>query len=115
MSSYKNISFNPFLNEFKTLLGNDADSSDLFYETMFENINAEYFTIENIGDKMNSFSSNACSFSILHVNIRSIKKNFSNFRLFLSQLKHEFSVICLTETWCNDQTFRNDSNLRLID
>ena len=80
---------------------------------MFEKINAEYYTIQNIGDKINSFTTNT-SFSILHVNIRSIKKNISNFQLFLSQIKHEFSIICLTETWCCDQSFRNDSNLQLL-
>ena len=41
-------------------------------------------------------------FSILHLNIRSIKKNFENFKLFLSFLDFSFSVICFSETWFDD-------------
>ena len=38
-------------------------------------------------------------FSVLHLNIRSINKNFENFKLFLSLINFTFSVICLSETW----------------
>ena len=37
-------------------------------------------------------SSSHDSFSILHLNIRSIKKNFENFKLF-------FSTLCFSEIW----------------
>ena len=38
-------------------------------------------------------------FSILHLNIRSIKKNFDNFKKILCSLDFTFSVICFSETW----------------
>ena len=41
-------------------------------------------------------------FSLLHPNIRSIKKNFENFELFLKLISFTFSVICLFETWWDD-------------
>ena len=41
-------------------------------------------------------------FSILHLNIRSIKKDFENFKLFLSFLEFSFSVICFSEAWLDD-------------
>ena len=39
------------------------------------------------------------SFSIIHFNIRSIRKNFSNMCAFLSSLPIKFDVICLGETF----------------
>ena len=42
-------------------------------------------------------------FSILHVNIRSIQKNFEKLKFLLSKLNYTFKIICLSETWCNDQ------------
>ena len=44
-------------------------------------------------------SSSHDSFSILHLNIKSIKKNFDKFKLFFSTLAFSFSVICFSETW----------------
>ena len=41
-------------------------------------------------------------FSVLHINIRSIKKNSENFKLFLNSINFTFSVICLSETWLGD-------------
>ena len=41
-------------------------------------------------------------FSILHLNIQSIKKSFEKFKLFLSSLDCSFSVICFSETWFDD-------------
>ena len=42
------------------------------------------------------------SFSIFHLNIGSIKKNFDNFKLFFSSLAFSFSVICFSETWLDE-------------
>ena len=41
-------------------------------------------------------------FSILHLNIQSIKKNFECFKKILSPLDFTFSIICFSETWCDD-------------
>ena len=45
--------------------------------------------------------------SLCHVNIRSARKNLGAFENYLNILKHEFTVIALTETWLND----NDCDL----
>ena len=43
-------------------------------------------------------------FSILSLNIRSIKNKFDNFLNYLATLNYSFTVIALTETWINDKT-----------
>jgi retron-type reverse transcriptase len=40
-------------------------------------------------------------FSVFHVNIRSIAKNFDNLLVMLQNLKKSFDVIVLSETWMN--------------
>ena len=51
-------------------------------------------------------------FSFLHLNIRSMQKNFYNFKVFLKILSFNFSTICLSETWCESQ--EKSQNLNYI-
>ena len=46
------------------------------------------------------------SFSMLHLNIRSLQKNFDSLLNLLVTLKFEFEVICITETWCSDNSMK---------
>lgn len=49
------------------------------------------------------------NFSIFNKNIRSISKNFDELNVYIKQLKFDFDVIILTETWKV-----NDTNLYKI-
>ena len=42
--------------------------------------------------------------SFIHINICSIPKNLKKFELLLSYLKHEFQIICCSESWLKDST-----------
>ena len=48
----------------------------------------------------------------MNLNIRSLNKNIDDFREFLASFKGSFSVIVLTESWC-DETAINNSLLNL--
>ena len=52
-------------------------------------------------------------FSVLHVNIRNINKNFDTFKNFYSKLNCTFSVICFSESWATDNSICNDSNFQI--
>lgn len=52
-------------------------------------------------------------FSIFHLNIRSVNKNFGNLAKFLCGLKQDFKVFILTETWLKDEN-ANESSLYQI-
>ena len=41
---------------------------------------------------------------MLYLNIRSLQKNFDSLFKLLIMLKSEFKVICITETWCSDNS-----------
>ena len=43
------------------------------------------------------------------MNIRSIKRNFENFKLFLSTLSFDFSIICFSDTWLDKSSLVSQS------
>ena len=63
-------------------------------------------------DKLQEIFLNRKNFSLLYLNIRSLNKNIDDFREFLASFKGSFSVIVLTESWC-DETAINNSLLNL--
>ena len=53
-----------------------------------------YYSSEHVPEDMKK-----SDFSILHINIRSLQKNFDSFQVLLNSLDHRFSIIALSETW----------------
>ncbi|XP_065645407.1 uncharacterized protein LOC136075893 [Hydra vulgaris] len=75
-----------------------------------ENISPYYYN-SNISTLIGNIDVNALS--ILHLNIRSIQKNFDKFKEFLFSVKIKFQIICLTKTWCRNKEIENNSNFQL--
>ena len=64
---------------------------------------SKYITQFQLKDVVKNFSKD--TFSLLHINIRSISKHFDDLQILLdNQSKHSFSVIGLTETWLSSDT-----------
>ena len=77
------------------ILNNEIDPDvNLPLQTNFKYYSVNDFTNDN--NIKNCCNSNY--FSALHCNIRSLNANFDIFFEMLHQLKHEFSIIGLTET-----------------
>ena len=107
-TNFESVTFNPFENnKFE-----DNPYNNLFDEEAFLSINAQYVSVDEAKNKLNTCGDNSV-FSILHINIRSMNKNFEKLKLMLHECNHLFGIICLTETWCSDDAFLNDSNLHL--
>ena len=97
--NFENILFNLF--DSQNVLSDENNDPDInFFNKKSEVVNWPYYNV----DKFYSSSQNLLknSFSVLHINIRSMNKNFEKLREYLSHAKGNFSVIALTETWCND-------------
>ena len=77
---------------------NDPDIN--FFNQKSEAVNLSYYNV----DKFNSSSQNLLknSFSVLHINIRSMNKNVEKVREYLSHVKGNFSIMALTGSWCSD-------------
>ncbi|XP_065678226.1 uncharacterized protein LOC136093192 [Hydra vulgaris] len=70
-----------------------------YHNDCFDKLNFEskYYSVYQSAQYLKN---NKNAFSILNINIRSLNKNFENLKILLDEIKHDFSIICLTETWC---------------
>ena len=82
------------------ILLDDSCNPDInFFNGKFQSFDTPYL----MSEEFQNFHSNSLNqFSILYLNIRSIKKFFEHFKLFLNSINFIFSVICLLETWWDD-------------
>ena len=104
--SFGSQSFNPFsVNE--DLKDNDQDPDVNFCQTRLSSRDTSYY-IPN--ENLENFQQN--SFSVLHLNIRSMSKNFESFQESLDLLCFTFSTIYLSETRCQPHETSN-SNLQI--
>ena len=97
--NFENIFFNPFYSQ--NILSDENNDPDInFFNEKSEAVNSLFYIV----DKFNSSSQNLLknSFTVLHINIRSMNKNFEKLREYLSYVKGNFSIIALTQAWCSD-------------
>ena len=99
--------FLPFeLNEPDHLIGaynEDVDPDIHFFNTFNQHLaKCNYLTDESFTRLMHKSTLKEQSFSLCHLNIRSIRKNLGAFESFIDTLQYEFPIIGLTETWLSD-------------
>ncbi len=79
----------------KTDRDEDADSPVALQDNYF----CKYYETDNVC-AINNTSSN---FGIIHFNCQSIKNKMDDFLILLEQIGYKFTVICLTETWFQNE------------
>ena len=104
-SIFECLSFDPFSLQ-ENFMNNECDPDVNFYQNNVSNVEANYFLMTEVKSSLAS----SYAFSVLHLNIRSMKKNFENFKEFLTNLSASFSAIFLSETWCKSQDESQNSN-----
>ena len=106
--NFENLKYDPLENPGNILFDNSSDSDLRFCNTNIQNPNTPYILPlqKFLGDDKDE------NVSVLHLNIRSINKDFGNFKMFLSNLNFSFSIICFSETWLNDSNI-DSSNYKL--
>ena len=86
------------------------------YENNVSQVEANYFLMNEVKSSFTNFDPNAFSvlhlnirsmkkkaFSVLHLNITGMEKNFKNVKEFLKNLSISFSAIWFSEKWCKSQ------------
>lgn len=99
-------SFNPFTtNDDNYMDCIDSHDPDVNFFNRFnrESNSCNYYNEEEFHVLTGNLTSNFNVFSTIHLNIRSLPKNNDQFMHLLSTLRHEFSIIALTETWLSDE------------
>ena len=66
------------------------------------NCNCKYYDENTFNDMIDGMVKDQTKLSLLHLNVRSLPKNFDAFNEYLQCIKHQFSVIGLSETWHTD-------------
>ena len=98
IESFENLKHSIVDNNNNILLDDSCDLDVNFFNVSFEILNTLYLLPEDLNSAYENESSSSY-FSILHLNIISIKKNFGNFKMFLNSINFTFSSICFSETW----------------
>ena len=105
--NFKDMSFKPFtINEHSTI-DPELDPDINVFESI-SSLDAKYFTVNETKTSVSNIDSE--SFTVLHLNIRSMKKNLERFQEFFKDLKFIFSAICLSETWYESVDATKNSN-----
>ena len=105
------MSFNTFSNNNNFYDGNQDPDVNFFLENI-PSLNTEYFSPSDVKIGFSKFESSD-TFSVLHLNIRSLRKNFEDFKELYKTLDLKFSMVCFSETWADDNKLENDSLIRL--
>ena len=80
---------------------NDPDKN--YFHDKLQEIDSPYFPFENF--KIFSKQLKEKPLSISYLNIRSLSKNIDKLKEFLASLNSSFSVVVVTETWCDKSAF----------
>ena len=101
---FENLTFNTF-NKENILLDDSFDPDNNFFHT-HDIPKTIYFTPDTLKTMIKE--NNDISFSVLHLNIRRLNKNFESLRNLLAELNYYFKIICKTESWCSDDLRTNN-------
>ena len=93
-------------NDFFNSIDADLNHFNELYPSLLLNSRNQYYNVDNFN---NSFGvSGMCDLNVIHLNIRSISRNGDSFITYLSNLKRNFDIICLSETFVNDISIANN-------
>ena len=108
MGEEQGISQLPSQNFFEFLRNNSLLTDDSNDPDVFINENSATELLDTpIYEHPYAFHVEQGSLSIMSFNIRSISKNFDEFKIFLATCQNPFSIICLQETWAKDEVEEN--------
>ena len=109
--SFESLSYKPFSADGNHTVNAEVEPDVNFFQNI-SSLDTQYFNIDDAKTYVNNNISSD-SFSVLHINIRSMQKNFEKFQEFFKTLKFNFSAVRLSETWCDSLNSTKNSNYRL--
>ena len=88
--------FDPFQANSKIALSQNNEKLDSLYD--ISKVDCSYYLPDEFKKHLSVTKQKSKSFSLLHLNIRSISNKFDSFKQFLDTLDKHFQIIGLTET-----------------
>ena len=108
-ATFESLSFNPFFA--KDYLNDSNQDPDVNFFNNISSVETGYLLPCEANNKLKFFSSE--TFSILHLNIRCMTENFETFQEFYNPSTVNLTIICLSETWTNDNNVGESSLFQL--
>ena len=94
------------------LSDSNQDTEFNFFLDNIPSLNTKCFSSSNAKIGFSMFES-PDTFSVLHLNVRSLRKNFEDFKELYKTLNLKFNIVCFSETWADDNKLENDSLIQL--
>ena len=107
--NFESLSYNPFSTH-ENSINSEHDRDINFYQDI-SSLWTHYCSPNEFQNNFQCFLKD--SFSVLHLNIRSMNKNFESFKELYSTINFKFSIVCFSETWVDDISFSKNSNFQL--
>ena len=109
-ATFESLNFNIFIvNDF--LNDNSQDPDANFFHDNVSPLDTDYISPSNFNGNFKDFMEN--SFSVLHLNIRSLNENFESFAELYKLLSFKFSIICFSETLSSNENLNKNSLFQL--
>ena len=105
------MSFNSFSNN-NNFSDSKQDPDVNFFLDNIHSIITEYFSLSDVKIGFSKFES-PDTFSVLYLNVRSLRKNIEDFKELYKTLNLKFSIVCFSETWADDNKLESDYLIQL--
>jgi len=99
-SVFENQTFNPFNLSAIDTYNSDVDPDQIFFSLFNVSNFCSFYNESQFNDLSVSMPSD--TFSTFYLNIRSLSSSYNKFIHYLCLLKHDFSIIALSETWLTE-------------
>ena len=93
--NFESLSYNPF-SIHKSSINSEHDPDSNIYQDI-SSFETYYCSPNDFQNNFQCFLKD--SFSVLHLDITSMNKNFESFKEFYSEINFKFSIVCFSETW----------------
>ena len=104
-------SFNPFIVNENMNDNNQDPDLNFFHESVSSSLDTDYVSPKDFNSKFKDYTQH--SFSVLHLNTRSLSKNFGSFKELINLLSFKFSIVCFSETWSKNEKVNENSLYQL--
>ena len=109
-TTFESLNINPIIvNDSSN--DNSQDAGVNFVHDNVSPLDTDYISPDDFSGNFKDFTEN--SFSVVHLNIRSLNKNFESFAELYKSLSFKFSITCFSETGSNDENLNKNSIFKL--
>ena len=98
-------------NSYDPLEENDPYLNILFHENDVLNNNCDYFSVPTFNS---AFENHSTQLTFMNANIRSVSKNFEKLELCTNNIKIDFTIRSIAETWLKEVNLQQYYSMKMM-